>query len=143
MGRLGEPETASGRPTTTIAGAQWAVVGQEGCPPDAPGQGYRFTLRAEDGTIAGSWAFQARAPLHVVSVLPGDKTTGVPVTTGIEVTFDQDAAADMGPFFTISPAVGGRFERHARPPHHAGSSTRSSERLGAGNGAARAQAALS
>jgi hypothetical protein len=108
-----------------------------------PGQVYRFTLRGEDGTVAGSWAFQARASLHVVSVLPGDQTTAVPVGTGIEVTFDQDAAADMGPFFTISPAVGGRFERHARPPPHAGSSTRSSERLEAGNGAARAQVALS
>jgi hypothetical protein len=80
----------------------------------AAGTIYRLTLRAEDGTVAGSWAFQARAPLHVVSVLPGDATTGVPVRTGIEVTFDQDAAADMAPFFTISPAVKGRFERHGR-----------------------------
>ena len=78
------------------------------------GRVYRFTLRAEDGTIAGSWAFQARAPLHVTSVLPGDATTRVPVATGIEVTFDQDAAADMAPYFAISPAVGGRFERHGR-----------------------------
>jgi len=82
--------------------------------PLTPGQVYRFTLRAEGGTVAGSWAFQARAPLHVVSVLPGDQTTGVPVRTGIEVTFDQDTAADMGPFLTISPGVDGRLERHGR-----------------------------
>ncbi|HEX7473858.1 MAG TPA: Ig-like domain-containing protein [Candidatus Limnocylindrales bacterium] len=80
----------------------------------AAGRIYRFTLRAEDGTVAGSWAFQARAPLHVVSLLPGNATTGVPVRTGIEVTFDQDAAADMARFFTISPAVDGRFERRGR-----------------------------
>ena len=82
--------------------------------PLTAGQVYRFTLRAEDRTVAGSWAFQARAPLHVVSVLPGDQTTAVPVGTGIEVTFDQDGAADMGSFFTISPSVEGRFERHGR-----------------------------
>jgi len=82
--------------------------------PLTAGRVYRFTLRAEDGTVAGSWAFQARAPLHVTTVLPGDGTTGVPVATGIEVTFDQDGAADMAPFFTISPSVGGRFERHGR-----------------------------
>lgn len=82
--------------------------------PLAAGRTYRFTLRAEDGSVAGSWAFQSRSPLHVVSVLPGNATTGVPVRTGIEVTFDQDGAADMAPYFTISPAVQGRFERHGR-----------------------------
>jgi hypothetical protein len=94
-----------------------ATSGSVGLRPTArltAGRVYRFTLRAEDGTVSGSWAFQARAPLHVTSLLPGDVTTGVPVETGIEVTFDQDAAADMAPFFTISPAVGGRFERHGR-----------------------------
>ena len=145
-----DPRTLAARietdPPIGVAVVAAAASGSVGLRPTTrltAGRVYRFTLRAEDGTIAGSWAFQARAPLHVISVLPGDATTRVPVNTGIEVTFDQDAAADMGPFFTISPAVGGRFERHARPPHHAGSSTRSSERLGAGNGAARAQAALS
>ena len=89
-------------------------VGLRPTAPLAAGRVYRFTLRAEDGTVAGSWAFQARAPLHVVSVLPGDATTGVPLATGIEVTFDQGAAADMAPFFTIVPAVSGRFEQHGR-----------------------------
>jgi hypothetical protein len=85
--------------------------------PAAPltaGRTYRFTLRAEDGTVAGSWAFQSRAPLHVVSTLPGDSTTGVPIDTGIEVTFDQDGAGDLAGYLSISPAVQGRFERHGR-----------------------------
>ena len=56
---------------------------------------YRFTLRAEDGSVAGSWAFQTRAPLQVVGTLPGDATTAVPIDTGIEVTFDQDGAGDL------------------------------------------------
>ena len=78
------------------------------------GRTYRFTLRAEDGSVAGSWAFQSRAPLHVVNTLPGNSTTGVPIDTGIEVTFDQDGAGDLASYFSISPAVNGRFERHGR-----------------------------
>jgi hypothetical protein len=82
--------------------------------PLTEGRTYRFTLHAEDGSLAGSWAFQSRAPLHIVNTLPGDQTTEVPIDTGIEVTFDQDGAADMARFFSISPAVKGRFERHDR-----------------------------
>jgi hypothetical protein len=116
-----DPRTLAARietdPPIGVAVVAAAASGSVGLRPTTrltAGRVYRFTLRAEDGTIAGSWAFQARAPLHVVSVLPGDATTRVPVNTGIEVTFDQDAAADMAPFFTISPTVGGRFERHGR-----------------------------
>lgn len=78
------------------------------------GRTYRFTLRAEDGSVAGSWAFQSRAPLHVVNTVPGESTTDVPVDTGIEVTFDQDGAGDLAGYFSIAPAVNGRFERHGR-----------------------------
>lgn len=104
-------------PPIGLAVVDGAASGSVGLRPTAgltAGRVYRFTLRAEDGTVAGSWAFQARAPLHVVSVLPGDATTRVPLATGIEVTFDQDGAADMAPFFSISPAVDGRFERNGR-----------------------------
>ncbi len=82
--------------------------------PLTPGIVYRFTLRAPDGSPTTSWAFRVRSPLHVLSTLPGDATTGVPVATGIEVTFDQEGAADMADFFSISPAAKGRFERHGR-----------------------------
>jgi hypothetical protein len=79
-----------------------------------PGATYRFALRAEDGSLVTSWAFRVRSPLHVLGTLPGDRTTEVPVTTGIEVTFDQEGAADIADYFSISPAVKGRFERHGR-----------------------------
>ena len=49
-----------------------------------------------------------------MSTLPGNTTTAVPVDTGIEVTFDQDGAGDMTGYFSISPAVKGRFERNGR-----------------------------
>jgi len=79
-----------------------------------PGQLYRFTLRAPDGTISGSWAFQAQSPLRVVTTLPYNGATDVPVATGIELTFDQDGSVDARSHFSIEPAVSGRFEQHGR-----------------------------
>jgi len=78
------------------------------------GDTYRFELRAPDGTVAGSWAFRVRGPVGVTSTIPGDATTGVPVRTGVEVTFDQEGVADMADHFSIEPAVKGRFEHHGR-----------------------------
>ena len=85
-------------------------------PTDAlvPGQLYRFTLRAPDGTVSGSWAFQAQSPLRVVTTLPYNGATGVPVATGIELTFDQDGTVDAASRFSIEPAVKGHFEQHGR-----------------------------
>lgn len=79
-----------------------------------PGRLYRFTVRTPDGALAGSWAFQAAAPLNVVTTLPGDQATKVPVDTGIEFTFDQDGVLDVAPYFSIQPAVKGAFEQHGR-----------------------------
>jgi hypothetical protein len=79
-----------------------------------PGRLYRFTVHTPDGVVAGSWAFQAAAPLTVVTTLPGDQATKVPVNTGIEVTFDQDGVLDVAPYFSIQPAIKGTFEQHGR-----------------------------
>ena len=82
--------------------------------PLAAGTLYRFALHAADGALAGSWAFRVRGPVEVTSTIPGDATSGVPVATGIEVTFDQEGVADMADHFSIEPTVAGRFERHGR-----------------------------
>ena len=82
--------------------------------PLVPGRLYRFTLRSPDGTVSGSWAFQVQSPLRVVTTLPYNGATDVPVTTGIELTFDQDGTVDAASRFSIEPAVKGRFEQHAR-----------------------------
>jgi alpha-2-macroglobulin len=81
--------------------------------PLSPGVVYRFALTAPDGTT-DSWAFQARQPLRVISTLPNDSETEVPLRTGIEVTFDQDGVVDAADHFTIEPKVAGRFEQHGR-----------------------------
>ena len=75
---------------------------------------YRFRLDAPDGALAGSWSFTTRAPLHVVSTIPGDRTTDVPLNTGIEVEFDQDGTKGVADHFSIAPAAAGRFEQHDR-----------------------------
>lgn len=75
---------------------------------------YRLTLEEPDGALAGSWAFRTERPIRVVGTLPGDKSSGVPVTTGIEVTFDQDGTTGVQQRFHIEPAVEGRFEQHGR-----------------------------
>lgn len=85
--------------------------------PDAPltpGLVYRFRLAAPDDSLAGSWAFQAKRPLHVVGTLPSHQYTDVPLDTGIEITFDQDGVRDAASHFSIEPAVEGRFEQHGR-----------------------------
>ncbi len=77
---------------------------------------YQFSLMRADGTVAASWSAQTAGPLHVADTVPGDTATGVPVDTGIEVTFDQAGVttADMAAHFSISPATAGRFEASGR-----------------------------
>ena len=119
----------SGEPAATMAGrmdvsptAEFAVApaadGRSATlaprTPLVAGTVYRFALRAQDGTTSASWAYRVRSPVHVVTTLPGDETTEVPVATGIEVTFDQDGVADMSDHFSIAPAIHGRFDRHGR-----------------------------
>ncbi|HEV8490607.1 MAG TPA: Ig-like domain-containing protein, partial [Candidatus Limnocylindrales bacterium] len=82
--------------------------------PLQPGATYRFALRAPDGSLAGSWLFRVRGAVQATSTIPGSRSTGVPVGTGIEVTFNQEGVADMANHFSISPEVDGRFERHGR-----------------------------
>ena len=81
-----------------------------------PGATYRFRLRRADGTVAGTWSVAAARPLRVVGTLPSNESTDVPVDTGIEISFDQaGVTADaMRAFFSITPAVAGRFEVHGR-----------------------------
>lgn len=99
---------------TVSDGARPTAVTVRPNAPLAAGGTYRFALRAPDGTVAGSWAFRVRGPVAVISTIPGDASTNVPLRTGIEVTFDQDGVADMADHFSIRPAVTGTFERHGR-----------------------------
>jgi hypothetical protein len=103
------------QPPVALAVAPGADAGQAILRPEqplTPGTVYRFSLRGAGGEIQGSWAFRVRSPLRVLSTIPGNETTNVPVERGIEFAFDQEGAADIAPYFSIDPAVPGRFERH-------------------------------
>lgn len=66
-----------------------------------------------DGTKY-SWAYQVRESFRAVSTLPRHQATGVPVDTGIEIEFSHSDLDLINSFFSISPAVDGRFEYHRK-----------------------------
>lgn len=58
-----------------------------------------------------SWAFKVKEQFNIKESLPSNKAAGVPVNTGIEVTFNRlDIAKNVESYFDIQPAVKGRFE---------------------------------
>ncbi len=60
------------------------------------------------------WSFQTRAAFRVLGSLPRSQATGVPLDTGIELTFSHENYGDLAGFFSIAPKVDGRFERHKK-----------------------------
>jgi hypothetical protein len=82
-----------------------------------PGKIYRFLI--EDGVegtphVLASFAFQTKTPVGVVQTIPRDQSTGVPINTGVELTFTQQGVQDVEGHFRIEPNVAGRFEVHGR-----------------------------
>jgi hypothetical protein len=99
---------------TTSADADGSTVRITPTEPLTPGTPYRFSLAGADGREIGTWAFQAHQPVRVVGTVPADTETGVPLDSGIEVTFDQDGVVDAASHVTIEPSTHGRFEEHGR-----------------------------
>lgn len=77
---------------------------------------YQFSLANETEASQDdpSWAFQIKNPFRIINSLPRNEATNVPIDSGIEITFSHENYQDIDNFFTISPQVGGRFERHKR-----------------------------
>ena len=61
-----------------------------------------------------SWSFGIKSPFKVVNTLPRNGASGVPVNSGIEITFSYDGFTDPKNYFEISPQTEGKFERHKR-----------------------------
>lgn len=80
------------------------------------GEVYRFTLSGADGSLLASWAMPVATPPRVEGTMPSDRSTRVPVNTGVEVVFDQPGitAEDLAAHWRIEPAVRGRFEVQGR-----------------------------
>lgn len=83
----------------------------------APGKVYRFLIEdtaTSTPHVLASFAFQTKTAVGVVQTIPRDQSTGVPINTGIELTFTQEGVQDLEGHFRIEPAAPGRFEVHKR-----------------------------
>ena len=52
-----------------------------------------------------SWSFQSQGKFRVVSTIPGNEKTKVPLNTGIEIVFSQDDFSDPKRLIEISPKI--------------------------------------
>ena len=77
------------------------------------GRLYTFRLTQPDGDDL-TWVFQTMFTFAVTNVFPGDQTSGVPLNSGIEITFNYEDYEDIEPYFHIEPQVNGTFERHKK-----------------------------
>lgn len=72
-----------------------------------------YSVKIAEGPIATrtySWAYQVKAPFQVITSLPRDKANGVPINTGIEITFNRENLLGPEQSFEISPSVPGKFK---------------------------------
>jgi Pretoxin HINT domain/Alpha-2-macroglobulin bait region domain/Bacterial Alpha-2-macroglobulin MG10 domain/Bacterial Ig-like domain/Alpha-2-macroglobulin family len=79
---------------------------------------YNFTIisETETGEEEFSWAYQVKETFKITGTLPGDKTSGVPLDTGIEFYFshEQFDAKTANEYLQITPTTPGHFEKHQR-----------------------------
>lgn len=95
-------------------GREFKIIPQEQLDPNTV-----YILSFEQEGLANesfSWAFQTKAQFRVIRSLPADKSTHVPVNTGIEITFSHDKfdAGRIKDYFSISPNTEGTFEQHKK-----------------------------
>ena len=93
---------------------------------DVAGDGRRFTvtpaqpLRPDESYVftfalrghASAWTFHTQPPLRILGTMPTDGEANVPVTSAVEVMLSHQDVGDAQPYWTITPAVPGRFEVH-------------------------------
>ena len=79
---------------------------------------YTFSIvsRQEGGPEEFSWAYQVKDDFKISGTLPGDKTSGVPTTSGIEINFshEQFNLEEAKNYVSISPSLEGSFEKHQK-----------------------------
>ncbi|MCX7614432.1 MAG: Ig-like domain-containing protein [Clostridiales bacterium] len=63
---------------------------------------------------AHSWAFQTEHVFQVTKTLPTDRENGVPVNSGIEISFSFLDVSNFEKCFHIEPSVKGKFETHGK-----------------------------
>lgn len=81
--------------------------------PLEPNKIYKFTLDSITPNPL-KWAFQTKGEFRIVSTLPRNQSSGVPVDTGIEITFSHLNFENLPEYFSISPETPGSFEVHKK-----------------------------
>ncbi len=71
---------------------------------------YSLTLNDKDTGEKKSWAFQTKKQFNVIRSMPRNKSTRVPLNSGIEITFSHIGIENPDEYFEISPKIEGRFE---------------------------------
>ncbi len=71
---------------------------------------YNVSLNDKNTGEKKSWAFQTKRQFRVIRTMPRDKSVGIPLNSGIEITFSNDGLENADRYFEISPKVNGRFE---------------------------------
>lgn len=72
-----------------------------------------YTIQIDKGPIASrefSWAYQVRAPFELISSLPANRGSDVPINTGIELTFNREDIINPSKYIEIFPEVSGTFK---------------------------------
>ncbi len=72
---------------------------------------YTFRMSMDKET---TWVFQTQSAFKIISSLPAEKSTNVPVNTGIEITFSHENFSNIKDHFEITPNVSGKFEIHKK-----------------------------
>jgi len=81
-------------------------------PKDKLSENKIFAVQIDKGPISAKtygWAFQVKAPFQIISKIPTDKGTNVPLNTSIEITFNRQQIATPESFISITPTVAGKF----------------------------------
>lgn len=74
-----------------------------------------LAVKIDQGPIANrtfSWAYQVKAPFQVISTFPGDKGTGVPLNSTIEIELNREGVVDPMNAISITPNIRVRAEVH-------------------------------
>ena len=77
---------------------------------------YKLILKIEDKDNQNqvkdlSWGFQIQNPFRIISTLPRNKATNVPLNSGIEIAFSAESFIKIEDSFEITPKVNGSFQK--------------------------------
>lgn len=70
---------------------------------------YKVSLLNQEKSYDLSWAFQTKKELKVIGSIPGNKSTYIPIDTGIEVMFSHKNIENFEESFEIQPETKGSF----------------------------------